>query len=196
MGTWTGGISGAITRGAKIKNCYNKGTIVTEQESNCETDFSGGIVGNSYYDFNDVNSNGKITEVLNCYNLGNIFCKNSRNVRNIGGIIGYIQNGYARINNSYNQATVSASASGSNLGGIIGLIRNYPQITVTNCSSGIAPAIGTNQAENNATIINVLGGQSDMPNILSVINASNEEKFKEDRDNINEGYPILNWQTF
>ena len=196
VGNWTGGIAGDVTRGAKIKYCYNKGTIVTEQESNCDTDASGGIVGATYYDFNDVNSNGKINEVLNCYNLGNVLCKNSRKIRYIGGIIGIIQKGYARIDNSYNQATVSASTSGSHLGGIIGLISNYPQITVTNCASGIAPAIGTNQAGNNETIINVLGGQSDMPNILSVINASNEEKFKEDRDNINEVYPILNWQTF
>ena len=42
----------------------------------------------------------------------------------------------------------------------------------------------------------VLGGQNNLPNILSVINANKEEKFKEDSNNINEGYPILNWQLF
>lgn len=110
--------------------------------------------------------------------------------------MGLIQNGYARINNSYNQATVSASASGRHLGGIIGLISNHPQIMVTNCASGIEPTIGTNQAGNNITITNVLGGQSDMPSILSVINAGGKAKFKEDSNNINEGYPILNWEVF
>ena len=92
---------------------------------------------------------------------------------------------------------VSASASGAHLGGIIGIIESYNQITVTNCASGNEPAIGTNRATgSNITITNVLGGQNNLPNILSVINANNEEKFKEDSNNINEGHPILNWQLF
>lgn len=196
LGYWTGGIAGDVTRGAKIKNCYNRGSIITEQERS-EADYIGGIVGNSYYDINDVNSVGKISEVLNCYNLGNVFCKNSSNTRYVGGIMGLIQNGYVKIDNNYNQAMVSASASGAHLGGIIGIIESYNQITVTNCASGIEPAIGTNRATgSNITITNVLGGQNNLPNILSVINANKEEKFKEDSNNINEGYPILNWQLF
>lgn len=197
VGCWTGGISGDVTRGAKIRNCYNKGSIVTEQESIDGIDYIGGIVGNSYYDINDVNSVGKISEVLNCYNLGNVFCKNSRNTRYVGGIMGLIQNGYVKIDNNYNRAMVSESTSGAHLGGIIGIIENYNQITVTNCASEIQPAIGTNRATgSNITITNVLGGQSDMPSILSVINAGGEAKFKEDSNNINEGYPILNWEVF
>ena len=194
MGCWTGGIAGNITRGEKIKNCYNRGSIITEQEKS-EADYIGGIVANSYYDINDVNSAGKISEVLNCYNLGNVFCKNSRNTRYVGGIIGLIPNGYVKIDNNYNRAMVSASTSGAHLGGIIGIIENYNQITVTNNVSEIEPAIGTNRATgSNITITNVLGGQSNFPNILSVINANDEAKFKEDSNNINEGYPILNWE--
>ena len=87
VGCWTGGIAGDVTRGAKIKNCYNRGSIITEQEKS-GADYIGGIVANSYYDINDVNSAGKISEVLNCYNLGNVFCKNSRNTRYVGGIMG------------------------------------------------------------------------------------------------------------
>ena len=35
---------------------------------------------------------------------------------------------------------------------------------------------------------------SDFPTILSIVNGEDEAEFKEDKNNINNGYPILIWQ--
>lgn len=183
-GTWTAGISGIITRGAKMENCYNKGNIIANQNV-------GGISGLTYY--NSAHPN-KICQINNCYNLGNVVCRNSGQGQSIGGVLGLISPGYTKIDNCYNQGSVTETVQGSYLGGIIGRIDDYEQITVTNCSTTMAMAIGSNAASN-ATITNVLGGQTNLPSILSVVNTDSDGTFVEDTEGINDGYPVLKWQT-
>lgn len=187
-GRWTGGISGIISRGAKIENCYNKGNIIANQNPWSNV---GGISGITYYDSAHPN---KICRINNCYNLGDVICRNSGQGQSIGGVLGLISPGYTQVDNCYNQGSVTATVQGSYLGGILGRIDDYEQITVTNCSSLMATAIGSNGASN-ATITNVLGAQTNLPSVLSVVNTNSDGTFVEDIKGINDGYPILWWQA-
>lgn len=190
-GCWTGGISSGLTRGATLENCYNKGNITVEGNKN-QPVYEGGIIGNTYC---DNNYGKKICKMSNCYNLGEVNCKKSGNYRHIAGVMGYIQTGYTQMENCYNQGRVS-SVTGANVGGILGLVSNYEQIIINHCATTKLTAIGKNEAtSNNAVITNVLGEQTTIPTILSVINSGEEEIFVEDITNINEGDPVLKWQV-
>ena len=133
-------------------------------------------------------------KIRNCYNIGEVLCKNSSRDAGVGGITGSIQNGYANLDNNYNKANVNATSSGANVGGVIGKILNNPQITITNCKTTTSVAIGLNEAtSSNATITNVTSNQSQIPDILSIINIDNEGVFVKDTKT-NNGDPILKWQ--
>ncbi len=133
---------------------------------------------------------------MNCYNLGEISCENTSNTIWGGGIMGYISGGYVNVNNCYNQASLNIASQDAKVGGIIGWIPNNNQQTrITNCATTITKAIGLNEATTaNATITNVLGGQTNLPSVLSVVNTDREGVFIEDSQNTNNGYPILKWQ--
>lgn len=193
---WVSGIASSVTRGSKINNCYNSGKITIENEHKKEYNYRvGGIASNTYYD----SSYGeKICEIKNCYNMGEIIYKSYEGGYNIsvGGILGDIQNGYTNLNNNYNKGNISAIITDINLGGIIGkIVKDFPQITVTNCATTTENSIGTNETTaNDVTITNVTSNQTQMPNILDVINIGTEEVFVKDEKNINQSNPILKWQ--
>lgn len=188
-GRWIGGISGGITRGGKVQNCYNTGKIVAKQNIE-ENNFSvGGIVCNTYY---DETGSRNICEITNSYNLGEILSTSSKNGRYMGGILGYIQNGYAKVENCYQTGNVVAiTPAGAYIAGITGYIREGPYITIKDCAS-TSNTIGVSA---NANVINVVGNQTDLPDVLEIINIESEEVFVEDTENINNGYPILKWQS-
>lgn len=114
-----------------------------------------------------------------------------------GGILGLIEQGYAKIDNCYGTGSMSSeTAIGSfAYGGILGKIDNNESIIITNCSTTSAAAIGQNIGTSaNQTISNVNGKQTNLPSVLSVINTDNSGVFIEDSKNINDGYPVFKWQ--
>lgn len=185
-----GGIVGVGT--GQIISCYNVGKVYIEYgNSNI-----GGIVGALYEE-------GKVE---NCYNLGEI----SGAKYSAGGIVGLNQGD--SINKCYNLGVVKGD---SQVGGIAGA--NYSEVKdsysiiggksdsgsfgaiagsnnnlgkISNCYySEDMPAIGEGNGE--VTNVKKLNSQN-MPSVMSVINANND--FKEDTNDINNGYPILEWQ--
>ena len=162
---------GGITsvNNAKIKNCYNAGTI------QCENGNVGGIVGYAV---------AGTLEMSNCYNIATIGTGSYS-----GGIIGDLDCN-AVINNCYNRGNITGTI---NKGGIIGYIynRSSNNITLTNCSylTGTASSGIGYTADSTLTV----NESSTMPDVLSVINGDNA--FVVDTNNINRGYPILAWQA-
>ena len=160
-----GGITGYQTNGSTINSCFNEGII------KCGNVQAGGIVGRM--DSKDT--------IKNCYNKGNVI----GGTFSIGGILGANTNGLVK--NSYNLANVTCSDK-SGVGYIAG--RNYSGGNIYNCCFlQIDETInGVGHTDNSSnTNIEVINNE-----LLSIINEENE--FKQDTNNINNGYPILNWQ--
>ena len=226
------GIVGFIENG-NIINCYNNAKI----EINNSTDWSGriaGIAGNAVntiiqncYNSGEITGNdaiyeciggiaGQISEnsqILSCYNKGNINAKNT-----IGGIVGWTAGG-TLVNNCYNRADINGDTS---VGGLVGWseqndkIKNSYNIGNVIGNKEIGGAIGTNRGViNKLFFINTSGpvyacGSNNTDNELEeprgstietlkgLTNKLNETQtntpWKDDTENINEGYPILSWQ--
>jgi len=96
-GNCAGGVVGSNYRDSTVQNCYNTGQVSGSVQS-------GGVVG----------ENEMFGEVSNCYNTGQVSGNNS----NIGGVVGY-SNGIVQY--CYNTGP-AAGTSGSNIGGVVGLI--------------------------------------------------------------------------
>ena len=120
------------------------------------------------------------SQVLNCYNTGKIKCEKG------GGIVGDLTRG-STIANCYNIGIIE-----TNFMEYAGII-SYTNIT------------GKNTIRNNYYLENVINGTSNDRIIIDGIEAMEEENlkglssvlgvaFKEDDNNINNGYPILQWQ--
>ena len=183
----TGAIVGYAYENSKIINCYNSTNIIVTDN------FVGGIVG-----FAKQN-----VIIENCYNSGNI-----TGTDNIGGIIGGMEN--ITIRNCYNKGMLN----GNSAGGISGIA--YESAIIENCYNiGILNA--TNLAlsinnwgnslvsfKNNYYLENTVNGANDIYEQEECkVKTSQEtkhlyttlgESYKEDINNINNGYPILTWQ--
>lgn len=218
-GTNTGGIVGTADSNSSIESCYNlgkvitmannKGGIVGYASNNCSIvrcynnapvmekeqikNNIGGIAG-SIYDseiresFNGkqgivkgISNVGGITGIIvqkgvvrECYNMADITGSNY----NIGGMVGYNQ---GDIKNCYGAGKIEGTG---NLGGIVGF---YEKGNVENCyylenivdSTKITSLEGVKMN----TISELKKGYTRLGN-----------KFKEDINNNNEGFPILTWQ--
>ena len=157
-----------------IKNCYNAGAIIVDLENNKDNDISG------------IASIGCIIE--NCYNIGNINIIAKSDIANIGGIeargnAGSIKNscngGKIEINSEINLERVGSILGDNEYGG--------NPATLSNCiwkKGTYSKSIGKGAGETTEA--------EDMPSVLSIVNI--ESYFKEDTNNINNGYPLLNWQ--
>ena len=153
----------------KIINCGNYGNITKENGNYC-----GGIVG--YF-------NG---EILNCCNKANI----SGNQGNVGGIAGTND---GRIINCYSIGDISGQYS---IGGIMGFTGSTKGGSVTNCYS-----IGT--VSGDRAVGDIIGAKNGIVN-PEIVNCYTKDDtftasdlgdaFKEDAENINNGYPILYWE--
>ena len=161
---------------SKIENCYNSGTLIVKTEDTIEGKggYLGGIANSS------ININ-------NCYNVGTIESYNPAN--HVGGIDGNLQNG--SITNCYNSGKITVEGTNNSYGSLIGTANNS---TINNSKwlLNTAPsAIGSLQGTttDNSERIDTL---EEMPSVLEIING--EGTFKEDTNNINNGYPILEWE--
>ena len=168
----------ATYQSCTIKNCYNTGKISMDSKENETNDQRiAGIasIGNN---------------IENCYNLGEIKVITNSTFMSIGGVEATGNNG--GLKNSYNSGKIEINSEINleRVGAILG-DNEYGgnPATLSNCiwkkgtySKGIGKGDGdTLEVE-----------EKDMPSVLSIINSEN--CFKEDTNNINNGYPILNWQ--
>lgn len=163
---YIGGIVGKSFAG-NIFNCYNNGNIK-------QNNFSvGGITGGA-----------DNTIVKNCYNSGEIISNKEASV----GIVGSGHN--TIIKECYNKGNISGKSEqkpNAFEGGIVG--DSYSADNIELCkwySDTIEYAVGSLGITDGYTI------NLEMPDIISIIN--DENTFKEDKNNINNGYPILNWE--
>ena len=213
-GTNFGGIVGTNVKGSKVKNCGNIGNMEG-------TTMVGGIVGNNagmvLYCFNEgiIQSNNSVGGICGVttgnikmsYNKGNIITQTT----NAGGIVGAIE-GEGDVVDSYNIGDITGT--GSNIGGIIGLIAdekakllnsyNIGKITSNNnFGGGIVGVFLSGNIQNCYFLENVVN-EGNGTNIEGIQKQSSEElkaiaeilgeAFKQDEDNINQGYPVLAWQ--
>lgn len=191
---------------SSIKNSYNSGNISVTMQSGQFAQIGGILRASSY------------GEIESCYNSGNIYAliNNSSNESNVGGIIAVYNNG--SLNNIYNRGNVMVELYGHTLyaGGIVGRCRgsinnSYNVGDIINIESNSDCLVGeiAGNISSTATISNTFyikdkayALNSSKECLISLI--SNEElknsasslgkSFKEDTNDINNGYPILKWQ--
>ena len=194
-GNATAGLVGYLYNNSQIMNSYNKATINASTNS-----LVGGIAGqtmnnclikNSYNEgiVNADNHVGGITGNLDnesiidsCYNTGNITGRTTGNSAT-GGISGDVQNN-SRISNCYNIGIITGDEW---TGGIVGFFRSTGMKS-ENCYYLEGTVHGTNDTEIKGGVISV--GSDELKSLASILGTA----FEEDKDNINDGYPILIWQ--
>ena len=175
-----GGIVGQAQ--CKIKNCYNMGNISINTETSEKEGNIGGIAGL------------QVGEVQNCYNKNVIEIKESdKDLKNIstGGIIGKFHQYTSK--NLYSETLIKSNNAVIN-GALIGTIITEPHVKEINnlLFYGQQEAIGTNLAgvEIQCTKSEEKPAESEIMKCINI----DENKFVEDTNNINGGYPILYWQ--
>ena len=174
-GQYEGNVLSSITGigiSENIENCYNLGELVQNMESN--NSYIGGI------------TNG--TGAKNCYNLGNILSNSTLNHN--GGIDANAQD--TEINNCYNIGNlIKVDEATGFFGALTGtgknLVINNSKWLVNTAEMSVSQNLGN--VTDNSICVNTL---EEMPTILEVVNE--EGAFKEDINNINNGYPILYWE--
>lgn len=175
-----GGITGQAQ--CQVKNCYNSGKIsITANDSTVKCNI-GGIAGI------------EVDELKNCYNKGTIEAKNFGEKVSIGGIIGKY-NLFA-VSNVYSETEITLIKSDSaNKGLLIGLVDDNANIVKMKnlYFYGKEDAFGKNLSGRDISYVN-LEKKAEPQKILEIVNSDDENKFIEDTNNINDGYPILNWQ--
>ena len=170
--TVVGGVVGYQEVNSYINSCCNNKKIISEGS------IVGGICGQS----NDKSM------INNCYNVGEV----EGNLSVIGGIVG--NNTNSIIKNSYNISNINCSEeymnwtgyiSGTNYSG--GEIKDSCYIV----KNSKINAIGNTDNSCISTDIYIID-EENQQKMLSIINKDNA--YKEDINNINNGYPILIWQ--
>lgn len=177
-----GGIVGD-TSNSSIENCYNVGSIRGHGSN-------GGIIGNN-----------SSSSVENCYNLGDVI-EISDGSNNSGGICGTLR---GKIVNIYNKGKIEGTYQVGAIVGQIYKLTNGFQGSIKNaffengtCNIGV----GANPSHITGLECEEIVA-SEMPSVISVLMTDNEQVewngqmvdvWKEDTNNINNGYPILFWQ--
>ncbi len=164
-----GGITGYQSNGASVNSCYNEGCVSSKSNT------VGGIVGRN---------NGEQVLIKNCYNKGTIQCEGS----NLGGIIG--KNDTGTVINSYNIGKIEYGNKESS-GYIVG--SNSLNGNISKCCYWKDEADLQGDGSTIGSYSNLMElNNKDFSEISVIIN--DENAFKQDTNNINNGYPILNWQ--
>ena len=178
-----GGIVG-ISKSTNLSNCYNVGDVINVK--------TGKTFGDSCGIGEIIGVQSSNTETKNVFNIGNVISKDNATKLKIGGIVGRAEDkATAIINTAYNTGTIDANGLNSSQ---VGSIAGNDLVTFIKCfylkrtfDIGVAGS---------GTPIDVTEWDSldKFPSVLSVVNEGEEKAFKEDTNNINNGYPILSWQ--
>ncbi len=200
----SGKIEGSLSVGGIISHSYGNTTV-----KNCGTNInikntssdpearSGGIVG--------IAENS--TKIINCYNLGNIDGGNY-----IGGIVGQFYNSpSSEVINCYNRGNVKNSSYVQ--GGITGwwsgnTLQNCYNIGNTNEGDSRFKSAITPYTENSLSIsncyylsgtgnsqYNIISKSEEQMRSITFVELLGNEIWKQDKFNVNDGYPILMWQN-
>ena len=206
VGTIAGGGANTLNAEASISNCYNKTNVNAVMSSSKELNV-GGILGggvnlpiNNCYNIGNIsathNSTGQIHvggilalgngRISKCYNIGKINGKMTSGTPRTGGVIGAYSTGdvdyCCNIGNITYEGT-SAKYVGTLLGLTEGTLSNSYALT-----NATLNGIGRNYSSTSEpTKVNTV---AEMPTVLEIVGNG----FKADTNNINNGYPILNWQ--
>ena len=194
-----GGIAGICNWSSNIKTSYNSGKIGDDKSVNKLAGISGVLSDNSFleecYNSGDINGGYTIGGIVgeasrsgiikNCYNVGNVEGNN-----NIGGIAGEQNRG--EIYNCYNIGLITGV---DKVGGIVGSnnVYNLTNIIIRNTYSleGVCDNIyGYN---GNGSIIEQSSIKTSEE--LKLLASALGSAFEEDGNNINNGFPILKWQS-
>jgi len=182
-----GGIVGA--NNGDILRCYNKANITGSVKNTvqCETR-NGGITG----------ANEDQGNISNCYNTGTIYNSNikdeySNNLRGnrVGGVIGKNR---GTLENSYNIGKVISDNDDNNsvmIGSINGVRNSIGH--VNNCyylKDLVKTSGNNNKLDTDGTEIE----SEQKENLVNMLNGESSNVWKKDINNINNGYPILEWQ--
>ena len=190
----------------KIKNCYNSGRL--EGNSLQGRSIIGGIIGQllgvevlySYNSGNIITNTEKIEvggiagiqdkPISNVFNIGEITIKTSSDEIHAGGISAAGAYTSTNINNAYNigKINLEENVSSEHVGSISG---NAGFIALNNCYY-LKGTYNVGANGDNLQGVTELENISDFPSVLEVVNE--EGAFKEDSNNINNGYPILSWE--
>lgn len=208
------GIVAEVFKAKLVTNCYNIGNVTAPY------DYVAGIVGKAgslstidkCYNLGNISGrsicagivgDGTGMYITNCYNSGDI----TGNQDYVGGING----AYAySVSSSYNTGKITAP---SEMGGIVGYgdniqtCYNVGQVEGTSLVGGILGVMMQNKGIKNCYLQNgiveyAIGGYS-ASNSGCTLGAREEiipkiqalDEYKADEYNINNGYPILSWQT-
>ncbi len=183
-----GGIVGTFAGTGRIENCVNKANV------NADTNYVGGIVG--YIPF------GSNRIIQNCANLGNVTGNSG-----VGGLVGYFYS-VCTLKNCYNIGAVEAKVDKA--GGIAGytydsnaVISNCYTTGAVSAPQNVSPVIGMMSQgkpdKNSIFYLDSLGTDSNGTSVtgaeLKAVPEALGSAFLADTGNINDGYPILDFQV-
>lgn len=178
----SGGICGS--NGAEITNCISQVNIYNYLNNNKITDYRiGGISGANEKD-------GKIENSYNCGNDNIMSNSSTSSTGYVGGIAGLNLN---KVNNVYSIGKIIRSEKLNNfyLGGTIGK-SNTNQNKNLYYLEEIFNVTEQDKVFNEETMLTK--NELKDTKLIEILNKNNSGIWKEDKNNINEGYPILFWQ--
>lgn len=191
-----GGIAGDTW--GNIENCVSNVNLTLS--AGVESDVRlGGCIGAISYQANSVTGVSIPCTIKNVYNSGNItidLLDDTTGVVRVGGISGFILGG-CTLKYGYNIGKIIDKTKTSTKVNIDTASLTVAGETISNIYSmnNLISSNNTNtKTSNHATIISEseLKGQAG----VTILNEDNDEQvWVEDKDNINNGYPILNWQA-
>ena len=172
------GVVGCNDSSVEIDSCFNKWIVESIGQNEYGNSNVGGIIGLN------------LSTVSNCYNVGTIKGAHS----NVGGIVGLNRR---ILENSYNIGNVSGpvDTTGSIVGNNDEFYNEEANVTyigkANNCYS--LDGVANNLYGANNSIIGSECSFKTSDELKGLSNVSGN-KFKEDAEGINDGYPILYWQ--
>lgn len=181
-GHCAGGITGCIYYNSQINYCGNTGNVTTRGyvNSSNKSSYTGGICGGT------ASTSGNYL-IKCCYNTGIV----TGAYQGISGIIGRLSSSTAKIEYCYSTGKVIGNTGVAYIGGIVG----HKQAGTVNNSYYLENTVqdtnGNKQAKET-----LIGDKKTQTEIKGITNLNVwKDYFKNDKTpNINNGYPILNWQ--
>ena len=177
------GLFGANTK--ELSGCYNSGAVSGTAAG------IGGVVGSS-----------SANTLKNCYNTGAVTTSAAADTSRpgIGGVIG-IGTGSLTLSNSYNTGAITAQNEG--LSGYMGQLIGYASTSGQSIVNSYYPVGGSLAAvnhpdSNTVTQTDVAEKTADemkAADFVAQLNGENGTAFVADSKKINDGYPILSWQS-
>lgn len=203
----TGGLIGKVSGATTITNCGVTGTVKNTASS---PTYTGGLIGYVYHPSGS-------TQISNCFSTASVSCGSSSSSA-VGGLIGYL---YAKsaVTNCYSAGSVTTTSSTSKASGLLNAYASNSTCEIQNCytsaqvtgSSGyfVCYNYGGYCTFTNCFYDSTIAGSKTISykSVQSGLTAKTSGELKAlastlgggflaDKRNINNGYPILDWQYF